>query len=131
MFKNKNVLLFGSLGLIVLAVGFVAILENVSTPGSSGDVRARAALTKTLNVNATVASVDEAKGTVTVADAYIADDSRSGDPKNLGAWVVTVPKNFNMASVQPGTNIAIGVDPTTFLAVKHTMTALTITPGVK
>lgn len=132
MFRSKNVLLLGSFGLIVLAIGLVAILENTSSPTtSSGDVRARAASIKTLNVNATVASIDVARGTITVGDVYLASDSRSGDPKNLGAWVVTIPSNFTINSVHAADNLIIGVDPTTFLATKHTMTALSITPGVR
>jgi hypothetical protein len=51
---------------------------------------------------------------------------------NLGNWVVTPPATgFSVGSVSPGDNIVIGVDSPTFLVDKHTLTALTIVPGVK
>ena len=125
--KTKNLLVFGSIALIVLAIGLVAILDRTGTPSDSSDLRARAGLTNALAVNATVQSVDEANGTMVVTDLYLADTSRSGDAKNYGTWTVTLPVNFSPSSVSAGTNVIIGVDSKTFLATKHTLTALTVT----
>lgn len=132
MLRNKNVLLFGSIGFIVLAIGLVTILDRFSSPQeTSTDVRARAAVTNTLQLHGTVSSVDEAKGTVTLSDVYFADASRSGDAKNLGVWTVTAPPAFNFASVAPGMFVTVGVDAKTFLATSHTVTALTLVPESK
>jgi len=132
MFRNRNVLLLGSIGLIVLAIGLVAILDKTSsTTSPESDIRARAATVKALQMNGTVASINQTNGTVTVDNMYFADLSRSGEAQNYGTWVVTVPANFNLDSVSPGTNVVIGIDDNTLLANKHTVTALTIVPGTK
>jgi hypothetical protein len=130
MFRNKNVFLLGSVVLIVLAIGLVSILDKTtSSTASNTDVRARAAVTKTLQVNATVESVDETKGVVNVSDLYFAGQNRTGEVKNMGSWVVTPPTSFSYGSVSAGGNITIGVDPETFLVAKHTLTAITIVPA--
>lgn len=130
MFGNKNILLFGSIILIVLAIGLVAILDRTSSPTtSSGDVRARAATVKTLQVNGTITDIDENKGLLKVSDLYIADGSRAGDIKNLGNWTVTTPVNFSYGLISTGMKVTIGVDSSTFLVSKHTLTAVTIVPA--
>lgn len=127
-YMNKNMLLVGSLVLIVLAIGMVAILDKTtSSKEGSTDVRARAATSKDLMVNAVVESVDETAGTITVQNLYFADNSRSGDAKDMGTWIVTPPSGFILSTLSPGTKVAIGVDSKTFLAIKRTLTANTIT----
>lgn len=130
--KTRNFLLFGSFAIVVLGVALVTILNKTqSTTSSETDVRARAATTNALQVNATVMSVDAGKGTLAVSDLYFADNSRSGEAKNFGNWTVTAPANFNFTTVSTGMNIAIGVDSKTFLTTAHTLTAVTIVPGTK
>ncbi len=130
--RNKNVFLLGSVVLIVLAIALVAVIDRVRTPtGSSTDVRARAAQTKTLKMNGTVTAIDETKGTVTVADVYFADESRSGEPTNLGTWTVIPPATFSYGSVTTGTPVAIGVDAATFNITSHSLTAITLTPAAR
>jgi hypothetical protein len=130
--KTRNFLLFGSFAIVVLGVALVTILNKTqSTTSSEPDVRARAATTNALQVNATVMSVDAGKGTLAVSDLYFADNSRSGEAKNFGNWTVTAPANFNFTTVSTGMNIAIGVDSKTFLTTAHTLTAVTIVPGTK
>jgi len=124
--KNSNLLLFGSVILIVLAIPLVSLLSRPRN--SAEDVRARAAVVNTLQMNGTVASVDEVKGVLTLDNVYLADESRSGEAKSLGSWEVTAPANFNFASISPGQTIIMNIDSKTFLAQSHTVTALTITP---
>jgi hypothetical protein len=131
MMKGKNIFLLGSIVLIVLAIGLVALLDRIGSPSDSSDIRARAATINTLKLNGTVSKIDEAKGILTVDDVYFAEISRSGEAKHLGTWTVTAPGTFNISSTPPGTNIVIGVDPASFVITSHTMNALTITPGVK
>jgi hypothetical protein len=126
--KRKNLLLFGSLGLIFLAIALVAILNRFASPSASGDVRARAAITNTLQLEGTVRSTDEAKGTLILDNAYLADESRSGDPKSLGSWIVTVPAGFSLGSVFPGQTVLVGIDSKTLIAETRSVTALTVTP---
>ena len=121
-------LLIGSLVLIVLAIGMVAILDKTtSKQDSTTDVRARAAQTKNLMVNAVVESVDETTGKITVQNVYFADRSRAGEAKDMGTWIVTPPSSFETSTLTPGTKVTIGVDAKSFLAIKRTMTAVTIT----
>lgn len=122
-------LLVGSVVLIVLAIGMVALLDRTgggSKDTGSQDVRARAAVSKTLMMNGNVVSVDENAGTITVNNVFLADESRSGEAKDLGTWIVTPPATVSLGSMTPGSSIAIGVDAKTFLASKHTMTAVTL-----
>jgi len=132
IFKNNNLLLVGSTILIVLAIALVAILNRANAPtATTGDVRARAATAKTLQVNATVASLEETRGIVIVTNLYFADVSRSGDAKDLGSWIVTPPATFSWGSVVPGDPVVIGVDAASFLVAKHTLTAVSVVPGTK
>jgi hypothetical protein len=126
---NKTMLLVGSVVLIVMAIAMVAVLNRTGSAATSSDVRARAAVGKTLQFNATVNTIDEAVGIVTVDNMYLADESRSGEPKSMGSWSVTAPAGFNFASLSEGMRIVIGIDPKTLLAKDHTVTALTITPA--
>jgi len=128
MFKNKNVFLFGSVVLVVLAIPLVSLLSRTGSPSTSGDVRARAGVAAALQLNGTVNSVDEAKGTLVVDNVYLADESRSGEAKGMGAWIVTAPAGFNFASVAPGQRILVSIDSKTFLAETHTVTAVSIDP---
>ena len=124
---NKNLLLVGSVVLIVLAIGMVAILDRTTTAkDASTDVRARAATTNTLKVNAIVESIDEAANTITVQNLFFDDSSRAGESKDMGAWIVTPPTTFDLSTLTEGTKITIGVDSKSFLAVKKTLTAITI-----
>lgn len=120
-------LLFGSVALTFIAVAIVALINRTSSSSSSTtDVRARASNVTTLKFNGTVDRVNS-DGTITVNDLYMADVNREGEAKNLGTWTVTPPVNFNVATAAPGTNILIGIDPKTFLAQSHSLTALSIT----
>ena len=128
-YMNKNMLLVGSLVLIVLAIGMVAILEKTTSKNdSTTDVRARAATVKSLQINATIESIDEISGAITVQNVYFADVSRSGDAKDMGTWIVTPPLSFSTVTLTPGMKVLIGVDSKTFLAAKRTLTATSITP---
>lgn len=122
--KNPNIFLIASVALILLAMGVLTILNK--TKSSSTDVRARANSAQALKVIGTVIGVDEANGTVDIANVVFAEKSRSGEAQNLGAWRVTAPAGFNFASAPEGTSVTIGVDPKTFQVTGHTMTALTI-----
>jgi hypothetical protein len=129
MFR-KNIWLVGSIILILGAIAVVSIL-NQNSSSSSTDVRARAALNKTLELHGIVSSVNEAQGTMVVSDAFFADVSRAGDMKNLGTWTVTAPPAVNLASFTPGMSVLIGIDSKTFLATKHTVTAVSIVRAAK
>src|SRR5258706_14076899 len=131
--KNSNVILMGSVVLILLAVGIVAILDKAATPtgGQNTDVRARAATQFTLKLVGVVSVVNEEKGTVEVSNLQFAEGSRAGDAKDLGNWLVTAPAGFNFASISQGSLVTIGVDAKTFQVTKHEVWALTMAPAVK
>lgn len=124
MFKSKNALLFGSVGLIVLAITVTTILERTKQTAGGEDVRARASATGTLTMKGIVSAVDETKGVVIVDNVQFEDQATTG--KNLGTWTVTPPKTFSLASLYSGAKIALTVKPTTFLAATHTLTATEI-----
>ena len=125
---KRNVLLLGSVLLIILAIALVSLISKTGSSKTSGDVRARAGVTKTLELTGTVNSVDEEKGTLIVEGVYLSDKNRAGEPQNLGTWTITAPGTFNFASVFPGQEVVIGIDAATFLVESQTVTALTIVP---
>lgn len=124
-----NLLIFGSLLLIIFAVVIVSILNKNASPGAAADIRARAGNQNTLKYTATVASVSEAKGTINVTNLQLTDTSRSGEPQNLGDWTVFVPPNFNLSSAAPGTVIVMGLESSSMNVTSHEVTAITLTPG--
>lgn len=124
MFKSKNALLFGSVGLIVLAITVTTILERTKQTATNEDVRTRASATGTLIMKGIVSAVDETKGVVMVDNVQFEDQAASG--KNLGTWTVTPPASFNLASLYTGAKVALTVNPTTFLAATRTLTATEI-----
>jgi len=124
--KQRNFLILGTIAFMFLAVGIVSILRSVSAKTSTSDVRAKAAVTKNLMINATIAQIDEVAGALIVDNIYFTDTSRSGEAKNYGAWKVTPPTSYMLTKYLPGTNVVIGVDAKTFLASNHTMTAVSI-----
>ncbi|MEK7129807.1 MAG: hypothetical protein AAB803_02195 [Patescibacteria group bacterium] len=124
MFKSKNALLFGSIGLIVLAITVTTILERTKQTAGGEDVRARASATGTLTMKGIVSAVDETKRVVIVDNVQFEDQAATG--KNLGTWTVTPPGSFNLTSLYTGAKVALIVNPTTFLASTKTLTALEI-----
>ena len=127
--RKKNLLVFGSLGLIILGIVLASIIDRVTTSQSgSSDTRARAGAAKHLTANATVVSTDTQKRTLIVTDLYFTDESRTSEAKNLGSWIVTAPATFNLITVSPGTNLVIGLDAASFKVSNHTITAVSITP---
>lgn len=121
---GKGILLFyGSVGFIVLAIIFVAILDRIK-PDSSTDVRAKASAKSTLEVQAVVTSIDTAANTMTVSSLQFTNKGTSdGKMRNLGNWTVMLPQDGSPANFSPGSNITITVIPSTMNATKHTLTA--------
>lgn len=126
--KNSNALLFGSIILILLAVGLVAILDRTS-PSQSSDIRARAGTAVTLKLIGTVDTIDESKGTITASGVHFASSNLSGEVKDLGTFTITPPAGFNYASISVGGKITVGLDAKSFDIPSHTMTAITLVPG--
>ena len=122
MFKSKNTLLFGSVGLIVLAITVTTILDRTKQTSGGEDVRTRASATGTLNMKAIVSSVDETKGVVIVDNLQF----QSEGSKSLGPWPVPPPATVNLTSLYPGATIPLIVNPATFLASSKTLTATEI-----
>ncbi len=121
---GKGILLFyGSVGFIIIAIVFIAILDRVKT-NSSTDVRAKASAKSTLEVQGTVVSVDSSTNTMTVSNLQFVNKGTSdGKVRNLGEWIVTLPEGISPSSVSPGTRVTITVIPSTMNATRHTLTA--------
>lgn len=127
MFKSKNALLVGPLILVVVAIAVTAILDRTKQADtSSGDVRTRASATGTLSMTATVASVDQTKGTIMVDNLQFDNKNGGSTGNSLGTWTVTAPPNIHLNSLFPGTKISLIVNPSTFLATTNTLTATEI-----
>jgi len=127
--RRKNLLIFGSLGLIIVGIILASIIDRVTTANNGpNDSRASAGVTKNLTANATVVSADTTGGTLTITDLYFTDESRSGDAQNLGSWIVTTPAAFNFSTVSRGASIVIGINSPSFNVSAHTFTAVSITP---
>ena len=125
--RRKNLLIFGSLGLIIFGIILVAIIDRVVSSNSASDIRARAGVTKRLTANATVISTDLTKGTIVVTDLYFTEESRSSEAKNFGSWTVKAPTTFDLVPLSPGADLVIAVDASSFNVPDHTLTAASIT----
>ncbi len=126
--KKGNLILVGSVVFVLLAVALVAVLDKSSSSTSTSDVRARAGTNIALKLEGVVSAVDEARQTVEVANLQFSAESRSGEAKDLGNWLVTPPSGFNFASISPGTRVMIAVDSSTFQITKHELTAVSLVP---
>jgi len=124
--KSNNLLLYViSIALVILAIALTAIINNTNKSGGASDVRARAGAANAIKFTATVTGVNEENRTMAVNNLkFVKSESGSG---NLGNWTVTVPVNFSLASVETGASVILAVDPTTFKAETHTLTAVEIT----
>ncbi len=120
-FKHAQAIFVGSVMFAILAVGFISLLGTTKQQ-SAADTRAKAGITATLKLMGTVASVDNAKGVLIVSGLQFIDQTGG----NLGTWTVTPPVGFSISSVSAGTKISLIVDPSTFLAASHTLTATQI-----
>lgn len=121
-FKHAQAIFVGSVMFAILAVGFITLLGSTNRQ-STEDVRAKAGATATLKLTGTVSSVDATKG-ILIVDGMQFLDQTGG---SLGTWTVTPPQSFSLTSVSPGIRVTITVNPTTFIAASHTVTATQIT----
>lgn len=116
--------LFISVSLIIGAIIFTTILGQTKGSASINDVRARAAVEKSMLLTGIVDEVNDATGTVTVSGVKFEGDSG----KDLGAWTVTIPSNAQTGALTGGKQVLITVDAKTFKINERTMTATAISP---
>ena len=122
--KGFNFFFLGSIGFLILALGFVTLLGRTKSSDTGTDVSAKAGITSTLKMSADVVRVDDNKGSIQVDQLKFLD--RGEGQLSLGAWVVTAPPTVSVGSLSQGDHISIIVDPLTFLAQSHTLTATEI-----
>lgn len=121
--KGNSMLYFvGSVLLIIVAIVFTAILDSTRGSEPSGDIRARAGNLSTVNMSGTISSADETQGVLVVDNLQF----KRGTKKNLGTWTVTPPASYTLSRAVPGKKITLAVDPTTFIAMTHTLTATSL-----
>jgi hypothetical protein len=126
--RKKNLFVFINLAFIIVGIALISVVDRTTGANTgSGDIRARAGEIKHLTAYATVLSSDPIKGMLIVTDLFFTDESRSGEAKNLGSWVVRAPVTFNFSTISPGAGIVIGIDSAAFLISKHSLTAASIT----
>lgn len=122
--SGKSLVYIGaSFILIVFAIAATAFFNRSSQSSSAADLRAKAGVTSSLKMTGAVSSVDIGKGVLVVGDLRFAS---SEQPQNLGVWTVTPPPEFTLATASPGATVTITIDPQTFLAATHTVTATRI-----
>lgn len=127
MFKSKNALLVGPLILVVAAIAVTAILDRTKQADTAtADIRTRASATGSLSMTATVASVDQIKGTMKVDNLRFDNKNGGATGNSLGTWTVTAPSAANLNALFPGTNVVLIVNPSTFLTTTNTLTATEI-----
>jgi hypothetical protein len=119
--KKAQWLYIGSLVFVLVGLGFVSILQKVSSSSDNTDVRARASSKSSFHFTALVTSVDESANMVVVNNLRFSDAESS--QKDLGEWKVTVPANTRLSDFPSGTSVTIAVDPPTFLAATRSMNA--------
>lgn len=126
--KNSSLLYFlASVGLVIIAIVFTAVVDRVRSPAPSTDIRARAGKSLALKFTAVVSEVNEVEGILTVDNLRFAGQERGAATKTLGTWKVTPPPRFRLSSVAPGSRITLAVNPTTFQTTTHSFTATEIT----
>ena len=113
----------GSLTLIVVAIVFSAIVNNVKDSQSgSNDIRSRANAPSLVKVEGVVSQINDTEETIVVDNLHFEKGT-----KNLGAWTITTPPRLNFDSLTIGTRIVILVDPPTMTAATKSLTAKEIT----
>lgn len=122
--KHNNIFFFiGSVLLIIIAIAITTIVEkNASSKDASTDVRARAAVSATLELIGSLSSIDFE------SNVFILDSVKfpGNDEQSLGTWTVTPPGGFSLSSLTAGKKIRIKVDASTFLATSHTVRAMEV-----
>lgn len=127
MFKSKNALLVGPLILVVAAIAVTAILDRTKQADTAfGDIRTRASATGSLSMTATVASVDQVKGTIKVDNLRFDNKNGGSTDNSLGIWTVTAPAGTNLNTLFPENKVVMIVNPSTFLTTTNTLTATDI-----
>lgn len=120
---NSFLYIGASVIFIVFAIAATAFFNRSSQGSSGADLRAKAGATSSLKMTGVVSSVDIGKGVLVVGDLRFAS---SEQPQNLGVWTVAPPPGFTLATASPGATVTITIDPQTFLAATHTVTATQI-----
>ncbi len=120
-FKHAQAIFVGSVVFVILAIGFISLLGSTRSSAPATDTRAKAGITATLKLSGIVSSIDDTKGVIIVNNLQFLDAT-----SNLGTWTVTPPSGFIIGSVGPGSRVTLTVNPTTFLAASHTLTATQI-----
>ncbi len=120
-FKHAQAIFIGSVVFIILAIGFISLLGNTRSSVPATDTRAKAGVTATLKLSGIVSSINDTKGVIIVNNLQFLDAT-----SNLGTWTVTPPSGFIIGSVGPGSRVTLTVNPATFLAATHTLTATQI-----
>lgn len=117
--KQNNLLFFvGSVALLIVAIGIIALLQGRATSTEGEDVRARAGATSNLEITGTVSSVDYDNSMFVISNAKFKNGEQS-----LGSWTVTPPTGFSLSSLSSGKSVVLSVRPETFDASSHTLSA--------
>lgn len=122
MNKNGAILLFmGSIGFIIIAIVFSAIIDRPSQSNSQ-DIRARAATEGYMEFLGVAGAYDPATNILVVNNLKFADTQGA----DLGTWNVTPPGGFNAANFPTGSNIKISGISASFQVEGHTLEARSI-----
>lgn len=128
--KSKGLIyILSAVGLIIVGIVTTAIINAVknTNQSSSGDIRARAAVTNTLKLTGTVSEIVDLEGMIIVSNVQFADTSRSGTAKNYGTWKVFVPSNFSLATAVVDAPVTFTIDAKSFNVSTKSVVASQIT----
>jgi hypothetical protein len=119
--KNYTLFFILSVGFVLISIAFITILGQTSDrDGSNADIRAKATVQNSMQLEGVVESVD--LGTIIVNNVKFVDNP---DAKPMGTFTVTVPADVR---VSPGQSVALSVDAATFNVPNKSFTALAVTP---
>ena len=108
----------GSVALLIVSIGIIALLQGRATSTEGEDVRARAGATSNLEITGTITSVDYDNTLFVISNTRF----KNGE-QTLGSWTVTPPAGFSLSSLSSGKTVTLLVRPETFDASTHTLSA--------
>lgn len=117
--KNYTLFFILSVGFVLISIAFITILgETSSRDGGSTDIRAKATVQNSMQLEGVVAS--SSNGSIVVDNIHFADNA---DAAPMGTFTVVVPEG---TPVRSGDTVVLSVDAATFNVAQKTFTALAV-----
>lgn len=119
--KNYTLFFLLSVGFVLISIAFITILGQTNNRDSgAADIRAKATVQNSMQLEGDVASVDTKAWTMVVNNVTFADNQTA---KPMGTFTVIIPNNTNVKS---GQRVVLAVDSQSFNVTSKTFAALAV-----